>query len=92
MDYYNEKFARFGGLYEVIRDLDGPLNPNKYYVYMGVRGQTPRVVKGSDLMKEVPGPPPEPSNGRMSRFGFVDDEPLEPSNGRMSRQSFISAL
>ena len=88
MEHYNEKFARYGGLYEVIDNLEGPLSPNKYYIYMGVKGQTPRVVKGSELMKEIPRSPLKPSNGRMSRVGFIEDEersPIKESNGRMSR-------
>ena len=91
LEYYNEKFARYGDLYEVIDNLDGPLSPNKYYIYMGVKGQTPRVVKGSDLMKEIPRSPLKPSNGRMSRLGFIEEErsPLKESNGRMSRLDFV---
>ena len=88
MEYYNEKFARYGNLYEVIDNLDGPLSPNKYYIYMGVKGQTPKVFKGSELMKQIPRSPLKPSNGRMSRLGFIEDEersPLKESNGRMSR-------
>ena len=87
MEHYNEKFARYGDLYEVIDNLEGPLSPNKYYIYMGVKGQTPRVVKGSELMKEIPRSPLKPSNGRLSRLGFVEEErsPLKESNGRMSR-------
>ncbi len=86
MEYYNEKFARYGNLYEVIDNLDGPLSPNKYYIYMGVKGQTPKVLKGSELMKQIPRSPLKPSNGRMSRLGFIEDEersPLKESNGRM---------
>jgi len=91
MEYYNEKFARYGNLYEVIDNFDGPLYPNKYYIYIGVKGQTHRVVKGSELIKEIPRSPLKPSNGRMSRCGFIEDErsPLKESNGRMSRLDFV---
>ena len=89
MDYYNKKFQKYGGLYEVIDSLDVPLSPNKYYIYMGVTGQTPRVVKGSDLMKDIPKDPLEHSNGRMSRCGFVEEMPeMEESSGRDSRLGF----
>ena len=39
-------------------------------------------------MKEIPRSPLKPSNGRMSRVGFIEDEersPIKESNGRMSR-------
>lgn len=89
MNYYNKKFEKYGGLYEVIASLDVPLSPNKYYIYMGVKGQTPKVIKGSDLMKDIPKDPLEHSDGRMSRCSFVEDMPhLGESNGRDSRIGF----